>query len=189
MFDVALKGLGGLDCLVNNAGIAGPTGPVEQNDPDEWDRCISVCLNSQFYCTRLAVEPLKQSSNPSILNMSSAAGKFGFRNRSAYAAAKWGVIGFTKAISRELGPFGIRCNSILPGIVEGDRVKRVIAAKAESLGRSYEDVENEWLGLASVKEMVNPVNIADMVVYLASSHGRTISGQPISIDADLQTLV
>src|SRR5690606_20862927 len=117
-----------LDCLVNNAGIAGPTGPVYEIHPEDWDRCIDVTLTSQFNCTRLAVEHLKQSQNASIINLSSAAGKFGFPNRSPYAAAKWGVIGFTKTLAMELGQFGIRANAILPGPVDGDRIRRVFAA-------------------------------------------------------------
>lgn len=189
LFDTALARLGGLDCLINNAGIAGPTGPVEQIDPADWDRCIAVTLTSQFNCTRLAVEHLKSSDNPSIINLSSAAGKFGFTYRSAYAAAKWGIIGFTKTISRELGPFGIRCNAILPGVVQGERIKRVISAKADALGKGYEEVEADLLAAASIKAMIDPDQLADMMLLLASTKGRTISGQAISIDSDLQMLV
>ena len=131
LFKDALAALGGLDCLVNNAGIAGPTGPVHEINPEDWDRCLDVCITSQFNCTRLAIDHLKQSKNASIVNLSSAAGKFGFPNRSPYAAAKWGVVGFTKTIAMELGQFGIRANAILPGTVEGDRIRRVFEAKAQ----------------------------------------------------------
>lgn len=189
MFDDAVKALGGLDCLINNAGIAGPTGPVHEINPEDWDRCIEVCLTSQFNCSRLAVAHLQKSSNPSIINLSSSAGKFGFFGRSAYAAAKWGVIGFTKSISRELGPMGIRVNAILPGIVEGDRIRRVIEAKSQVLGKPFEQVKSEWLALASIKEMVKPEQLADMMLLVASTRGRTISGQALSIDSDLQMLV
>lgn len=181
--------LGGLDCLVNNAGVAGPTAPVHELDPDGWEECIAVCLNSQFYTTRLAVEHLRASANPSIINLSSSAGKYGFPNRSAYAAAKWGVIGFTKTISRELGGFGIRCNAILPGVVEGERINRVIAAKAETMGRTFAEVEAQMLDMGSIREMIAPGQLADMILFLASPRARTISGQAISVDADLQALV
>jgi NAD(P)-dependent dehydrogenase (short-subunit alcohol dehydrogenase family) len=189
LFKDALKSLDGLDCLVNNAGIAGPTGPVHEINPEDWDRCLDVCITSQFNCTRLAVEHLKKSKNASIINLSSAAGKFGFPNRSPYAAAKWGVIGFTKTIAMELGQFGIRCNAILPGTVEGDRIRRVFEAKAQVAGKSMVEIKNASMALASIKEMVQPEQLADMMVFLASPRGRTISGQAISIDSDQQALV
>jgi NAD(P)-dependent dehydrogenase (short-subunit alcohol dehydrogenase family) len=189
LFKDALAALGGLDCLVNNAGIAGPTGPVHEINPEDWDRCLDVVLTSQFNCTRLAVEHLKRSKNPSIINLSSAAGKFGFPNRSPYAAAKWGVVGFTKTLAMELGQFGIRANAILPGPVDGDRIRRVFQAKAQVAGTSMQSIQDATLANASIKEMIQPDQLADMMVFLASSRGRTISGQAISIDSDVQGLV
>ncbi|MBL8535687.1 MAG: SDR family oxidoreductase [Betaproteobacteria bacterium] len=189
LFQDAITHLGGLDCLVNNAGIAGPTGPVHEISPEDWDRCIDVCLTSQFNCTRLAVEHLKRSENPSIVNLSSAAGKFGFPNRSPYSAAKWGVVGFTKTIAIELGAYGIRCNAILPGVVEGERIRRVIEAKAQIAGKSPTEVKDAWLAHASIKELIQPDQLADMILFLASPRARTFSGQAISIDGNLQALV
>ena len=189
LFKLAIGKLGGLDCLVNNAGIAGPTGPVHEIDPQDWDRCVEVCLTSQFNCTRIAVEHLKKSKNSSIVNLSSAAGKFGFPNRSPYSASKWGVVGFTKTIAMELGQFGIRANAILPGVVDGERIRRVIEAKAKIAGTSVREVEDTWLAKASVRKMIQPEQLADMILFLASPRGQTISGQAISIDADLQSLV
>jgi NAD(P)-dependent dehydrogenase (short-subunit alcohol dehydrogenase family) len=130
LFDDALQALGGLDCLVNNAGIAGPTGRVEEISPDDWDRTLAINITGHFNCTRLAVPLLKESRNGSIVNLSSAAGKFGFPLRSPYSASKWGVIGVTKTWAMELGEFGIRVNAILPGVVEGERIRRVFGAKA-----------------------------------------------------------
>jgi len=189
MFANAVSKLGGLDCLVNNAGVPGPTGPVYEIDPADWDRCVEVCLTGQFNCTRIAVEHLKASANASIINLSSAAGKFGFPNRSPYSSAKWGVIGFTKSISMELGQFGIRCNAILPGPVDGARIRRVIEEKAELAGKTFEELKMNWLSHASIKELIDPQQLADMMVFLASPHARTISGQAISIDGDMQSLV
>ena len=189
LFKDALAALGGLDCLVNNAGIAGPTGPVHEINPEDWDRCLEVCITSQFNCTRLAVEHLKQSKNPSIINLSSAAGKFGFPNRSPYAAAKWGVVGFTKTIAMELGQYGIRANAILPGTVEGDRIRRVFEAKAQIAGKSMLEIKSASLSNASIKEMIQPEQIADMIVFLSSPRAKTVSGQAISVDGDQQALV
>jgi NAD(P)-dependent dehydrogenase (short-subunit alcohol dehydrogenase family) len=188
LFDEALKALGGLDCLVNNAGIAGPTGRVEEINPEDWDRCIEVDLTGQFNCVRLAVPHLKQSKNASIMNLSSQAGKHGFPLRSPYAAAKWGVIGFTKSIAIELGPFGIRVNALLPGLVAGDRIRRVIEAKAQQRGVSFKEQEAYMMQFTSLKEYVTPQQLADMVVFTASPRGRTISGQAISVCGDTNML-
>jgi NAD(P)-dependent dehydrogenase (short-subunit alcohol dehydrogenase family) len=188
LFDDALKVLGGLEVLVNNAGIAGPTGRVEEINPEDWDRCLDICLTSQFNCTRLAIPHLRQSKNASIVNLSSAAGKVGFPLRSPYSAAKWGVIGFTKSLAMELGPDGIRCNAILPGIVTGDRIRRVFEAKAQQRGISFAEIEATMLQYTSLKSYVTPRQIADQIVFIASERGRTISGQAISVCADTQML-
>jgi NAD(P)-dependent dehydrogenase (short-subunit alcohol dehydrogenase family) len=187
-FDEALRALGGLDALVNNAGIAGPTGRVEEINPEDWDRCLEVCLTGQFNLVRLAVPHLKRSPNASIVNLSSAAGRFGFALRTPYAAAKWAVVGFTKSLSRELGEFGVRVNAILPGLVAGDRIRRVLEAKAQQRGMSFAEMEREALASASLKDYVTPQQLADQIVFLCSPLGRTISGQAIAIDGDLQSL-
>ncbi len=188
LFEEALAALGGLDCLVNNAGIAGPTGRVEEIDPDEWDRCLAVDLTGQFNCVRLAVPHLKRSRNGSIVNISSAAGRFGFPLRTAYASAKWGLIGFTKSLAMELGEFGVRANAILPGIVSGERQDRVLDAKARARGVPLDEQKRQALAQASIKEMIGPEQLADMIVYLASPRARTVSGQAIAVDGDLQSL-
>jgi len=188
LFDDTVRHLGGLDCLVNNAGIAGPTGRVEEINPEDWDRCLAIDLTGQFNCARLAVPLLKRSKNASIMNLSSQAGRHGFPLRSPYAAAKWGVIGFTKSIAMELGPFGIRVNALLPGLVAGDRIRRVIEAKAQQLGRSFEQQEAAMFQHTSIKEYVTPQQLADMVVFTASPRGKTISGQAISVCGDTNML-
>src|SRR3954466_7155185 len=187
-FEEALQALGGLDVLVNNAGIAGPTGRVEEISPEDWDRCLEICLTGQFNCARLAVPHLKQSRNASIINLSSAAGRFGFALRTPYAAAKWAVVGFTKSLSRELGEFGVRVNAILPGLVAGDRIRRVLEAKAQQRGMSFAEMEREALASASLKDYVTAQQLSDQIVFLCSPRGRTISGQAIAIDGDLQSL-
>ncbi|MGK9171193.1 SDR family oxidoreductase [Inquilinus limosus] len=188
LFDEALAALGGLDCLVNNVGIAGPTGRVDQIDPEEWDRTLTVNITGQFNCTRLAVPHLAKSGNASIINLSSSAGRLGFPLRSPYAASKWAVVGFTKSLSMELGGLGIRVNAIQPGIVEGDRIRRVFAAKAAQRGITPEEMQAQALAQASIHELIQPRQLADQILLLASPRGRTISGQAISICGDLQSL-
>ncbi len=189
MFEEALKTLGGLDVLVNNAGIAGPTGRVEEINPEDWDRCVEVCLTGQFNCTRLAVPHLKASDNASIVNLSSAAGKLGFPMRAPYAAAKWGVVGFTKSLAMELGELGIRVNAILPGVVEGDRIRRVIEGKAQALGKSFNEVKDAMLENVSMHTTVTQRQLADQILFICSPRGRTISGQAISVCGDILKLV
>src|SRR5215212_11097833 len=161
LFAEAVAKLGGLDVLVNNAGVAGPTAKVDEMNPEDWDRCLEICLTGQFNCTRLAVPHLRNSSNASIVNLSSAAGRLGFALRTPYAAAKWAVVGFTKSLSRELGEFGIRVNAILPGMVAGERQRRVLEAKAQQRGISYEEMEREAFANASLKGYVTPQQLAD----------------------------
>jgi len=188
LFSDVRKHLGGLDVLVNNAGIAGPTGKVEDIAVQDWERCIAVDLNGMFYCTRLAVPMLKAAGGGSIINLSSAAGRLGFPLRTPYAAAKWGVIGFTKSLSMEVGTDNIRVNAIQPGVVEGERIDRVIDAKAKALGISFEEQKQRSLDKVSMREMVTPQDIANMALYLASDVGRHVTGQAISVCAGVEML-
>lgn len=187
-FGAALAHLGGLDCLVNNAGIAGPTGKVDTIDPDAWDRCIAVDLTGQFNCVRLAVPALRGSDNASIVNVSSLAGRLGFALRTPYAAAKWGVIGLMRSLAVELGPDNIRVNALLPGIVAGERQQRVLSAKAQARGVAFEEVEKAAFAGTSIKDYVTAEQLADYVVYLSSPRAATISGQALSVCGDTNIL-
>ena len=187
-FDEAQAWLGGLDVLVNNAGIAGPTARVEDIDPPDWERTLAINVNGQFYCARRAVPLLKAAGGGSIVNLSSSAGVMGFPLRTPYAASKWAVVGFTKSLSMELGAFGIRVNAICPGAVAGPRIERVIAADAEARGLSVETVRGSVLSQNSLEEFIEPESIARQVLFLCSPAGRQISGQAISVDGDTHTL-
>jgi NAD(P)-dependent dehydrogenase (short-subunit alcohol dehydrogenase family) len=181
----AIDALGGLDVLINNAGIAGLTLPVEQYPPDDWDKVMAVNLTSMFDVTRLAIPALKQSKGV-IINMSSIAGRYGFANRSPYAATKWGVIGLTKTLAMELGPFGIRANAIAPGAVAGDRIQRVFQGRAQLSGRSMEEVKAEAFSQQSIADFIDPKDIAQLAVFLTSPAAKSISGQVLPIDNDRQ---
>ena len=188
MFGQALQTLGGLDVLVNNVGIAGPTGRVDEINPEDWDRCVSINLTGHFNATRLAVPHLAKSPNASIVNFASVAGRLGFALRSPYAASKWAVVGFTKSVAIELGPLGVRCNAILPGIVAGERIRRVFEAKAQVRGQSFGEIEAAALARASMHTYIAPEQLADLILFITSTRGRTISGQALSVDGDLQSM-
>jgi NAD(P)-dependent dehydrogenase (short-subunit alcohol dehydrogenase family) len=188
LFDEALARLNGLDVLVNNAGIAGPTGRIEEIAPDDWDRCLTVNITGQFNCARLAIPHLRKSKNASIVNLSSAAGRLGFPLRTPYSASKWAVVGLTKSLAAELGAEGIRVNAIQPGVVEGERIERVFEAKAKARGTTSDVIRGELLAKVSMKTTVTPQQIADAIVFICSPRGRTISGQAISICGDTQML-
>jgi NAD(P)-dependent dehydrogenase (short-subunit alcohol dehydrogenase family) len=188
LFTEAVSVLGGLDVLVNNAGVTGPTGGVDEIKPEDWDRCLAVNITGQFNCARLAVPHLRKSKNASLVNLSSAAGRLGFPLRAPYAASKWAVVGFSKSLAAELGPGGIRVNAIQPGIVEGDRIRRVFENKARARGISFAAMSEEALSVVSMKTMVTPQQIADAIVFICSQRGRTISGQALSICGDTQML-
>jgi NAD(P)-dependent dehydrogenase (short-subunit alcohol dehydrogenase family) len=189
LFDAATAFLSGLDVLINNAGIAGPTAPVEAIDIAEWNRTIAIDLNGMFYCTRRAVPLLKAAGGGSIINLSSVAGRLGYPLRTPYAAAKWGVVGFTKSLAIELGPANIRVNAIQPGIVEGERIERVISAKAKALGVSFDEYKRQLLSKVSLRRTVSPADIANMALFLATDAGRNISGQALSVCGNVESLV
>ena len=188
MFDRVADTLGGLDALVNNAGIAGPTGGVEEIDPKDWRRCLDICLTGQFLCARRAVPMLKAAGGGSIVNMSSAAGRHGYAFRTPYSSAKFGVIGFTQSLAKELGPSNIRVNAILPGIVEGPRMEGVIRDRAAQLGIAYEAMEERYLERVSLRRMVSPRDVAAMTAFLLSDAGRNISGQSLGVDGNVESL-
>lgn len=192
LFAEVKRELGGLDVLVNNAGIAGPTAKVEDIAPEDWEQCIAVDLNGMFYCTRLAMPLLKANGRErggSVINLSSVAGRLGFGMRTPYAAAKWGVVGFTKSLAVEAGPDGIRVNCIQPGNVEGERIDRVIEAKAEAFGVSFETQKQALLQTTSLRTFVTAQDIANMALFLATDAGKHISGQALSVCGDMQRTI
>jgi NAD(P)-dependent dehydrogenase (short-subunit alcohol dehydrogenase family) len=188
MFAAIGQALGGLDVLVNNAGIAGPTGPIETLDPADWRRCVAVNLDGAFLCARRAVPLLKAAGGGTIINISSTAGLMGYPLRTPYASAKWAVIGLTRSLAIELGPHGIRVNAICPGSVEGARMARVIAAEASARGVSEEAVRQGYLRTTSMRSFVRPEDIAAMALFLCSDLGASISGQAIAVDGNTETL-
>ena len=186
MFDAILPE--GLDILVNNAGVGGPTKPVEDISVEEWRHCMSVGIDSQFFCARRAVPVFRRQKSGVIINMTSAAGIMGYPNRTPYASAKWAVTGFTKTLAMELGPDNIRVNGIVPGNVKGERIERVINAHAEADGLDPEEVRRLYAISTSMQCYIDPEEISDLICFLCSDLGRHISGQIIAVDGNTETL-
>jgi NAD(P)-dependent dehydrogenase (short-subunit alcohol dehydrogenase family) len=187
-FDEIANRYGRIDVLVNNAGIAGPTAPVEKIEPVDWDRTIAVDLNGQFYCTRRAVPLLRAAGGGSIVNISSSAAFFGFPLRTPYAACKWALLGFTKTLAMELGPEGIRVNAICPGSIKGPRIDGVIERDAVARGMTAAQIRKVYERQVSLRQFVDAEDVANTVYFLASPQGRMISGQVLGVDGHTESL-
>ena len=184
LFESVARDLGGLDVLVANVGIGGPTLPADQLPLSDWQRVMDVNLTGTFDVTRRAIPLLKQSRG-TIVIMSSAAGRLGYPNRIPYAVSKWGLVGMAKTLAAELGEFGISANAILPGAVGGERFERVIAGRAALSGRPFEEELLAGFDNQSLKQVVAPEHVADLAYFLTTPAGRSISGAALPIDNDL----
>ena len=173
-----------IDALINNVGVAGPTGTIEKLNSDDWEKTLKINVISHFYFTKLAIPMLKKNKGGSIINISSGAGIMGFPLRSPYAASKWAVIGVTKTLAMELGKFKIRVNAICPGTIKGERMIRVIRDKANFLKISKKKIEKEFVSMASMNCWIYEEDIGKMCSFLISEDGERISGQTIPIDGN-----
>ena len=183
-----IEALGGLDILINNAGIAGPTGPVEDITLAEWENTLRINITGQFLHVKYALPHLRKGKHPAILNLSSAAGRLGFAGRTPYSSSKWGVIGFTRSLANELGKEGIRVNAICPGAVDGPRIQQVIGAKAKMLGKPHEEVEAVYKSQAALNCMVTADDIANQALFVCSDLALHISGQALAVDGHTEKI-
>lgn len=179
---------GRVDALFNNAGVSGMTAPVEEFDDEDWRRTIDINVNGSFYFVKEVVPFMKAAGHGSIINIASTAALFGYPQRSAYAAAKWAIIGFTKTLAMELGPFGIRVNAVCPGSVEGPRIDGVIERDADKRGIDAAEVRRIYESQVSMRKFVTAEDVANMCAFLASDGSRVVSGQVISVDGHTESL-
>jgi NAD(P)-dependent dehydrogenase (short-subunit alcohol dehydrogenase family) len=178
---------GQLDFLVNNAGVSGPAGPLESLDIDAWKATFDVNLHATFYVSKHAI-PLLKRQGGAIMNLSSTAGLYGYPMRSPYASAKWAIVGLSKTMAMELGPFNVRVNCICPGSVNGARMDRVISSIAKATGESVEKVRQDNVQNTSMTTFVDAEDIANMIVFSFSDLGAKISGQSLTVDGDTHSL-
>lgn len=175
------RSLGRLDTLVNNAGVGGPRAAIEATPEDAWQRTIAVNLNGAFYCTKYAARLMKPRRAGCIVNISSASVRTGLPLRAAYVASKAGLQGLTYNVARELGPFNIRCNAILPGAIDNARGRQLMSELAEREGIPVPEAEARRLGFVSMRSRVDPAEVASMAAFLASDEAAHITGQMIGV--------
>ncbi|MEM7131844.1 MAG: SDR family oxidoreductase [Chloroflexota bacterium] len=187
-FQEVVAHMGGVDVLVNNAGISGPTGPIEEVEPEALQQTLKVNIGSHFYFTRLVVPLMKAQGSGSIVNISSTAGLYGYPLRSPYAASKWAVIGLTKTLAMELGSFGIRVNAICPGSINNFRMDGVIEREAQARGMPTEEIRRNYTNQVSMQTFIEPEEIANMVLFICSPAGYKISGQALCVDGHTETM-
>ena len=173
-----------IDALINNVGVAGPTGTIERLKSDDWEQIFKINVISHFYFSKLSIPLLKKNKGGSIINISSGAGIMGFPLRSPYTASKWAIVGVTKTLAMELGKFKIRVNAICPGTIKGNRMVRVIRDKAKFLNVSKKKVEKEFVSMASMNCWIYEEDIGKMCSFLISKDGERISGQAIAVDGN-----
>jgi NAD(P)-dependent dehydrogenase (short-subunit alcohol dehydrogenase family) len=178
--------MGDVTVLVNNVGIGGPRGAMEDIGYAEWNDCITVNLNGMFYCMKNAIPAMKRQRRGVIINFSSGSTRTRLPMRAPYVASKAAVEGLTLNAARELGPFNIRCNAILPGMINNARMQRIVRASAEATGRTPDEVEAEYLKYISMRAKIEPSEIADMVLFLASDAARKVTGELIAVSGNCE---
>jgi NAD(P)-dependent dehydrogenase (short-subunit alcohol dehydrogenase family) len=186
LFAEARERIGEPSVLVNNVGIGGPRAAMEDVAIDDWDRTIRVNLSGMFYCIREAVPAMKRTGHGVIINFSTGSTRTRLPLRAPYVASKAGVEGLTLNAARELGPHGVRCNAILPGMINNERMRGIIRRNAEAAGKTEKAIEDDYLQYISMRTKIEPSEIADMVLFLASPGARKVTGELISVSGNVE---
>jgi len=184
--DEATAWLGDISVLVNTVGIGGPRAAIEDITLEDWTRSVGVNVTAMFHAMKLAIPGMKRRGGGSIVNFSTGSTRTRLPMRTAYVVSKFAVEGLTLNAARELGPFQIRCNAILPGMIDNPRMQGVLAAKARETGQTPGEIEAGYLRYISMRSKVQPSDLAEMVLFLASDAGRLISGELIAVSGNLE---
>lgn len=175
---------GGLDGVVNNAGIAGPTAPVTEVDADDWDATMAVNAKGPFLVAKHATPLLSESDRASIVNIASISGKRPLEDRTPYTASKMAVIGLTRTLAFELGDDDVTVNAVCPGATEGPRIDRVIENQAEQRGISFREAKRAvFTDDAALGDLVEAEDVAETVSFLLGPNARRITAQDVNVDA------
>lgn len=185
-FTKVLARVPGIDVLVNNVGIAGPQAALEEIDPDEWASTLHVNLCGAVWCSQHALRSMKQRLGGSIINVSTASVRTVPALRSPYVVAKAGLESLTRAVAREAGPFGVRCNAVQPGAMDTERLQEVLQRVADRAGSTVDAAERKFLEFVSMRTKVSPQDVAELILFLASDAARHITGQIIAVDGGVE---
>ena len=184
MVDEVISTFGGLDCVVNNAGIAGPTAPIENVEREAWEETMDVNVTGMFLMLKHTASHLRASERGSVINLSSISGKRPLEHRTPYTASKMAVIGLTRTVAAEFADDNVTVNALCPGPVQGPRIEDVIEKQAERMDVEYEEAKRRtFTEDAILGKLVNPEDVANMAVYLASEQGQNMTAQDINVDA------
>jgi NAD(P)-dependent dehydrogenase (short-subunit alcohol dehydrogenase family) len=186
VFADAVERMGEATVLVNNVGIAGPRAAIEDISLADWQESLQVNLSGMFFCMQRAIPGMKRHGGGAIVNFSTGSTRTRLPHRTPYVVSKFGVEGLTLNAARELGPFHIRCNAILPGMINNARMQGIVAAKAAESRSTIAEVEAGYLKHISMRVQIEPAELADMVLFLASDAARKITGELIAVSGNLE---
>ncbi|MDO8732736.1 MAG: SDR family oxidoreductase [Actinomycetota bacterium] len=178
--------MGDVTVLVNNVGIGGPRANIEDIDVSLWQKTMAVNVGGMFYCMQQVIPGMKALRHGSIINFSTGSTRTRLPTRTAYVASKFAVEGLTLNAARELGPFNIRCNAILPGAINNARMRKIISDRADELKQPINEVTRDVLKYISMRTMVELSEIADMVLFLASDAAKKVTGELISVSGNVE---
>lgn len=182
----AAQAMGGIDVVINNAGIGGARKPIAEFSDEEWRVVHAVNLDGPFFLIRAALPHLRKSARASIINVVTTSVKTGLPLRTPYVTSKAALLAMTTTLARELGPEGIRCNAILPGAIENERGERLLRERADRMGVTYDEAKSYRLGFVSLRTRMRPKDLAEMALFLASERAERVTGQAISVDGNVE---
>lgn len=186
IFDDLAGRMPDLAALVNTVGIGGPRGPLEDITLDDWRMTMAVNVDGMFDIIRRATPLLKRAGAAAIVNVSTGSTRTRLPMRLPYIVSKYAVEGLTLNVARELGPHNVRCNAILPGMVDNARNREIMRRSAEATGSTIEDVEAATLRYISMRSKIAPSEIADVVAFLVSNAAAHVTGELIAVSGNLE---
>lgn len=179
LFAKVAADLGPVDVLVNNAGVAGPVAPIWEQEFAGWAETVRINLTGPWLCSRAAAPGMMEKKSGNIINIGSMSGKRPLANRTPYTSTKLGLVGLTRTLAVELGPFNVNVNCISPGATTGPRLEEL----ADKAGITLEQLLKGAAAGSALNRVSEPEDIAGLAAFLASADARNITGMDITVDA------